>query len=103
MLKQLRPVLSLLAGVSLLLLGSGLLNTLGIHHKSKYNAFCLADDLMEPYRPYIDYLVYEIYNQGRNKIDKLTPTIKSQLLNIYNVDVNIEGKTKNYLSKFQLK
>jgi CRISPR-associated protein Cas1 len=76
------------------LVSSGLNPSIGVFHKSKYNAFCLADDLMEPYRPYIDYLVYDIYNHGRNKIDKLTPTIKSQLLNIYNVDVNIDGKTK---------
>ena len=36
------------------LVGSGLLPTLGIHHHNKYNAYCLADDLMEPYRPFID-------------------------------------------------
>jgi len=46
--------------------GSGLLNTLGIHHKSKYNAFALADDIMEPFRPLIDEKVFEImqtYNE----------------------------------------
>jgi CRISPR-associated protein Cas1 len=40
--------------------GSGLLNTLGIHHKSKYNAFALADDIMEPFRPIVDEKVYQI-------------------------------------------
>ena len=40
--------------------GSGLLNTLGIHHKSKYNAFALADDIMEPFRPIVDEKVFEI-------------------------------------------
>ena len=40
--------------------GSGLLNTLGIHHKSKYNAFALADDIMEPFRPIVDEKVFEL-------------------------------------------
>ncbi|MCD6374938.1 MAG: type II CRISPR-associated endonuclease Cas1, partial [Caldisericaceae bacterium] len=40
--------------------GSGLLATLGIHHRNRYNAFCLADDLMEPYRPWVDEIVVEL-------------------------------------------
>lgn len=43
---------------------SGLLPTLGIHHHNRYNAYCLADDIMEPYRPYVDRLVYNMINQG---------------------------------------
>ena len=42
------------------LVGSGLLPTLGIHHHNRYNAYCLADDIMEPYRPYVDQLVLDI-------------------------------------------
>src|SRR5690606_6046247 len=42
------------------LVGSGLLPTLGIHHRNQYNAYCLADDIMEPYRPYVDKVVYNI-------------------------------------------
>ena len=42
------------------LVGSGLLPTLGIHHHNRYNAYCLADDIMEPYRPYIDQMVYSM-------------------------------------------
>lgn len=60
--------------------GSGLLNTLGIHHKSKYNAFALADDIMEPFRPLVDEKVFEImqtYNE-----QELNTKIKSELLNI---------------------
>lgn len=60
--------------------GSGLLNTLGIHHKSKYNAFALADDIMEPFRPIVDEKVYEImqtYNE-----QELNTKIKSELLQI---------------------
>lgn len=46
------------------LLGSGLLPNLGIFHKSRYNAFPLADDVMEPYRPYVDNLVFQLYKDG---------------------------------------
>ncbi len=45
------------------LVASGLLPTLGIHHHNRYNAYCLADDIMEPYRPYVDCLVYDITEQ----------------------------------------
>lgn len=58
--------------------GSGLLNTLGIHHKSKYNAFALADDIMEPFRPIVDEAVYLIMQQDDEQ--KLTTPIKSELL-----------------------
>lgn len=43
---------------------SGLLPTLGIHHHNRYNAYCLADDIMEPYRPYVDDLIMKIINDG---------------------------------------
>lgn len=42
------------------LVSSGLLPTLGIHQRNKYNAYCLADDIMEPYRPYVDQIVLRI-------------------------------------------
>ncbi|GAA3632970.1 type II CRISPR-associated endonuclease Cas1 [Flavivirga jejuensis] len=58
--------------------GSGLLNTLGIHHKNKYNAFALADDIMEPFRPIIDEAVHTII-QHYNEED-LNTEIKSLLL-----------------------
>jgi len=51
--------------------GSGLLPIIGIHHHNQYNAFCLADDIMEPYRPYVDLLVYEYINN-----DKYNQTFK---------------------------
>lgn len=60
--------------------GSGLLNTLGIHHKSKYNAFALADDIMEPFRPLIDEKVFEIMQQYEEQ--ELNTKIKSELLQV---------------------
>jgi CRISP-associated protein Cas1 len=72
------------------LVGSGLLPTLGIHHRNKYNAYCLADDIMEPYRPYVDIIVCDIIAEG-NDINALTTTIKQQLLAIASVDITIDG------------
>jgi CRISPR-associated protein Cas1 len=60
--------------------GSGLLNTLGIHHKSKYNAFALADDIMEPFRPLVDEKVHEIMQKYEEQ--ELTTAIKSELLKV---------------------
>ena len=73
------------------LVGSGLLPTMGIHHHNRYNAYCLADDIMEPYRPYVDQLVAEIVDSGVD-ISKLTNEIKSKLLSIPILDVVINGR-----------
>lgn len=75
------------------LVSSGLLPTLGIHHRNKYNAYCLADDIMEPYRPYVDLIVLRIIDNGENFLE-LGTSIKSQLLGIATVDVQFEkGKS----------
>lgn len=60
--------------------GSGLLNTLGIHHKSKYNAFALADDIMEPFRPIVDEIVFEIMQHYDEQ--ELNTAIKAELLQV---------------------
>ncbi|WP_179353258.1 type II CRISPR-associated endonuclease Cas1 [Winogradskyella vidalii] len=73
------------------LVSSGLLPAVGIFHSNKYNAFCLADDVMEPYRPYVDALVYDMVETGCN-IEDLNKNIKTELLKIPALDVVIEGK-----------
>lgn len=73
------------------LVGSGLLPTLGIHHHNRYNAYCLADDIMEPYRPYVDQLVIDIIRQT-DDYSILTKEMKMQLLGIPMIDVRIGGK-----------
>ncbi len=73
------------------LVGSGLLPTLGIHHHNKYNAYCLADDVMEPYRPYVDRLVCDVV-QKYGADTALTREIKQELLSIPVIDVTIGGK-----------
>ena len=67
------------------LVSSGLLPTLGIHHKNKYNAYCLADDIMEPYRPFIDLICHDMFiNKGMESF--LSKSSKAQLLSIATVD-----------------
>src|SRR5574344_373681 len=73
------------------IVSTGLLPTIGIHHHNRYNAYCLADDIMEPYRPYVDKLVIEIIANGYN-YNNLTKEIKSELLSISAIDVVINGK-----------
>ena len=73
------------------LVGSGLIPTLGIHHHNRYNVYCLADDIMEPYRPFVDELVIQIMHSV-DDYSELTRDIKAMLLNIPVLDVLIEGK-----------
>ena len=73
------------------LVSSGLLPSLGIFHHNKYNAYCLADDVMEPYRPFVDAVVYDIVDSGC-QIEDLNTNIKSNLLMIPAMDVVIDGK-----------
>lgn len=73
------------------LVGSGLLPTLGIHHRNRYNAYCLADDIMEPYRPFVDQLVVDIIRQNYNIIE-LSRELKAKLLAIPSLDVVVDGK-----------
>ena len=72
------------------LVSSGLLPTLGIHHHNRYNAYCLADDIMEPYRPYVDRIVYDITREYG--YTDLTKEIKVRMLSIPVVEVSIGGR-----------
>ena len=80
------------AVVARALVTSGLLPTLGIHHHNRYNAYCLADDIMEPYRPYVDELVYNLVKNKGLPTDGLTREWKADLLVIPTLDVIISGK-----------
>jgi len=79
------------AVVARALAASGLLPTLGIHHHNRYNAYCLADDIMEPYRPFVDKLVVEIVG-AKNFSPELSKEIKAKLLEIPVLDVKIDGE-----------
>jgi CRISPR-associated protein Cas1 len=69
----------------------GLLPIFGIHHRNRYNSYCLADDIMEPYRPYVDELVFQMVRQ-HVIYPELSKDQKIQLLSIATKEVTIEGK-----------
>lgn len=79
------------AVVARALVSSGLLPTLGIHHHNRYNAFCLADDVMEPYRPYVDRLVMRLMEKHPDA-EEITTEIKRDLLTIPTIEVVIGGQ-----------
>lgn len=70
---------------------SGLLPTWGIHHHNRYNAYCLADDVMEPYRPYVDRLVCDVVSSG-DDYTVLTHELKVKLLSLPVMEVSIQGR-----------
>jgi CRISPR-associated protein Cas1 len=73
------------------LVSSGLMPTFGIHHKNRYNAFCLADDIMEPYRVFVDKAVYSMYREG--DVSDLDKEIKRRLLAVLACDAEFDGGT----------
>lgn len=72
------------AAVARSLMGSGLYPAFGIFHRNRYNAFPLADDIMEPYRPFVDEIVYQLVETGA---DTLNTQVKSELIKIVTQDV----------------
>lgn len=80
------------AAVSRALIGSGLYPAFGVFHRSRYNAFPLADDVMEPYRPFVDEIVYHLYyDEGVNELDSQS---KGKLLRSLFSDVKIGKVTR---------
>lgn len=82
---------ALRATVARALCAAGLLPTLGIHHRNRYNAFCLADDLMEPFRPFVDLRVVELFVRGEPPA-QLGRNEKAQLLGLFNDRVRIADR-----------
>ena len=78
------------------LVGSGLHPVIGIHHKNRYNAFALADDIMEPYRPFVDQVVCEFYKNNPVRKEELSPEEKRAILKFLTSDV-IFGRIKRPL------
>ena len=68
-----------------------MLPTLGIHHHNRYNAYCLADDIMEPYRPYVDKLVIDLVGEI-GFAEEIDTSIKTKLLQIPVTEVFIGGQ-----------
>ncbi|HVM88270.1 MAG TPA: type II CRISPR-associated endonuclease Cas1 [Puia sp.] len=78
------------------IVGAGLLPTLGIFHRNRYNAYCLADDIMEPYRPFVDVIVRNIVDET-SAVDVLTQGLKVKLLKLPTTDVIIDEGTSPLL------
>lgn len=74
------------------LVASGLLTALGIHHRNKYNPHCLADDIMEPFRPFVDELVLKMVEE-EDDLFELAPRLKRKLLEIPAMDIKIDGQS----------
>lgn len=79
------------AGMARAIMGSGLFPAFGLFHKNRYNAFPLADDLMEPYRPYVDQLVYELLQKGETE---LTTSTKQVLLRVLFIDTSFKDMVR---------
>lgn len=80
------------AAVTRALIGSGLYPAFGVFHRNRYNAFPLADDVMEPYRPFVDEIVYHLYYDGAvNELDSQT---KRKLLRVLFSDVKMGNVTR---------
>lgn len=71
------------------IVGAGLLPALGIHHRNRSNAYPLADDFMEPFRPFVDYLVYNMVQKDITDVDK---RVKAELINVLYVDTIVRDK-----------
>ena len=79
------------AGMTRAIMGSGLFPAFGLFHRNRYNAFPLADDLMEPYRPFVDQLVVQLIRDGK---EHLNTESKQQLLKVMFIDTRFKDMTR---------
>ena len=80
------------AAVARALIGTGLYPAFGVFHRNRYNAFPLADDVMEPYRPFVDEIVYHLYYDGA--VNELDNQSKGKLLRVLFSDVKMGKVTR---------
>lgn len=82
------------AAVARALVGSGLVCIKGVHHHNRYNPFCLADDVMEPYRPFVDQYVFSKSPPFDLPAKELYPGMKKRLLEMLTCDVRLGGQRR---------
>jgi CRISPR-associated protein Cas1 len=75
------------AAVARALMGSGLFPAFGIFHRNRSNAFPLADDIMEPYRPFVDEIVFDLYANGERELNK---QVKADLIHLLYTDTRFD-------------
>ncbi|GAB4488476.1 MAG: type II CRISPR-associated endonuclease Cas1 [Raineya sp.] len=88
------------AAMARALAGAGLLATLGLHHHNRYNAFCLADDMMEPYRPWVDRAVWELVASGED-YETIQKKHKARLLSILAEDTDLKNENVPLMNAMQ--
>jgi CRISPR-associated protein Cas1 len=77
------------AAVARAIAGAGLWPSLGIHHRNRYNAFALADDLMEPLRPAVDLVVLKLWDHSQTELSR---QVRSSLIETLAAPVNWRGQ-----------
>ena len=85
------------AALARAIVAAGLLPALGIKHSNRSNAFCLADDLIEPLRPLVDVRVEKLFDSGERE---LTPAVKAKLLGLLSEPVEIHEQQGPLLVNF---
>lgn len=80
------------AAVARSVVSSGLFPAIGLYHHNRSNAFPLVDDLMEPYRPYVDEVVYNMWQT--QVVEKLDKDAKAKLINILYCDTKFHNITR---------
>lgn len=73
------------------LCSSGLHPSFGIYHHNQYNAYCLVDDMMEPFRPLVDEIVWWLWKSDLGEAE-LSPTIKKELVKVLQKRVLLDGR-----------
>ena len=78
------------AAVARAVVAAGLHPSLGIHHHNRLNPMCMVDDLMEPFRPFVDYTSVRLVAESKKE---LTPESKQALAEVLTLDMHTERGT----------
>ena len=89
------------AALARAIVAAGLIPSLGVHHRHRGNTFCLADDLLEPYRPYVDWRVRLLAGDGGKLVPDLSVReTRVALLSLLNETVRVGGRQEPLLLAF---
>ena len=90
------------AAVARAIVAAGLIPSLGVHHRNRSNPFCLADDLFEPYRPYVDWRVKLLTGNGTSPAPDLSQQeTRAALLSLFNETVRVDERRMPLLYAIQ--
>lgn len=89
------------AAIARAVVASGLIPSLGVHHRNRGNPFCLADDLFEPYRPYVDWRVKRLVDSKTLSLEISQQETRAALLSLFNETVQVTERRMPLLLAFQ--